>query len=75
MIINYTIILTDSSTHFFFRCYQQEILLSECPMLKIRMMDYKTIKNKFIGETVIDIRSRYYSKHRARCGLPKQYDE
>lgn len=38
-------------------------------------MDYKTIKNKFIGETVIDIRSRYYSKHRARCGLPKQYDE
>lgn len=44
-------------------------------MLKVKIKDYDMIgKNELIGETVIDIESRYYSKHRATCGLAKQYD-
>lgn len=39
-------------------------------------MDYDRIgKNELIGETTIDLESRFYSKHRAKCGLPQKYDK
>jgi len=45
-------------------------------MIKVRIMDYDRIgKNELIGETTIDIESRYFSRHRAHCGLPKQYNK
>lgn len=57
------------------RCYEREITLPECSILKIRIMDYDRFgKNELIGETSIDVESRYYSKYRATCGLPKKYD-
>lgn len=58
------------------RCYEREITLPECSILKIKIMSYNSIgANKLIGETTIDIESRYFSKHRAYCGLPKKYNK
>lgn len=58
------------------RCYEREVTLPECSDLKIRIMDYDRIrKNELIGETTIDIESRYYSKYRPRCGLPNRYNK
>ncbi|CAI6344527.1 unnamed protein product [Macrosiphum euphorbiae] len=60
----------------FGRCFERVISFPECSMMKIRIMDYDRIgKNELIGETTIDIESRYFSKHRAHCGLPKQYNK
>lgn len=58
------------------RCYERQVSFPECSSLKIKIMDYDRIKkNELIGETTIDIESRYYSKHRAHCGLPKHYNK
>lgn len=58
------------------RCYEREVSFPECSNLKVKIMDYDRIKkNELIGETTIDIESRYYSKHRAHCGLPNQYNK
>ncbi|XP_060846305.1 fer-1-like protein 6 [Rhopalosiphum padi] len=60
----------------FGRCYEREISFPKCSILKVRIMDYDRIgKDELIGETTIDIESRYFSKHRAHCGLPKQYNK
>uniref|UniRef100_A0A2S2R2V1 Otoferlin n=1 Tax=Sipha flava TaxID=143950 RepID=A0A2S2R2V1_9HEMI len=60
----------------FGRCYEKEVSLPECSILKIKVMDYDRFKkDELIGETIIDIEARYFSKHRAHCGLPKQYNK
>ncbi|XP_060862010.1 fer-1-like protein 6 [Metopolophium dirhodum] len=60
----------------FGRCFERVISFPECSMIKVRIMDYDRIgKSELIGETTIDIESRYFSKHRAHCGLPKQYNK
>ncbi|VVC37904.1 C2 domain [Cinara cedri] len=60
----------------FGRCYEREVSLPECSVIQIRIMDYDRIgKNELIGETTIDIESRYYSKHRAHCGLPNRFNK
>ena len=42
--------------------------------LKIKIMDYDFLsRNDMIGETVIDLENRFYSKARATCGLPPAY--
>lgn len=35
----------------------------------------KRCSDDLIGETRIDIENRFYTKHRARCGLAKDYVE
>lgn len=40
--------------------------------LTISVMDWDRItKDDLIGSTKIDVENRYYSKHRATCGLPE----
>ncbi len=40
--------------------------------LTISVMDWdRFTRNDLIGSTKIDVENRYYSKHRATCGLPE----
>lgn len=42
--------------------------------LKIRVMDYDLIgSNDLIGETIVDLENRFYSKARPTVGLPPVY--
>lgn len=42
--------------------------------LTVRVMDKDFgSADDVIGETVIDLENRLYTKHRARCGLPQLY--
>ncbi|XP_072101066.1 fer-1-like protein 4 isoform X1 [Mobula birostris] len=43
--------------------------------LTVSIFDHDMVgKNDLIGETKLDLENRYYSRHRAQCGLPTQYD-
>lgn len=43
--------------------------------LTISIFDHDMVgKDDLIGETKLDLENRFYSKHRAQCGLSKQYD-
>ena len=44
-------------------------------MLTIQVWDYDaTSADDLIGETKIDIENRFYSTHRAHCGIAKTYN-
>ncbi|XP_076119323.1 fer-1-like protein 6 [Alosa pseudoharengus] len=43
-------------------------------LLKVLIYDYDLIGgDDLIGETQIDLENRFYSRHRATCGLPSEY--
>lgn len=44
--------------------------------LSIQVYDYDMASvDDFLGETVIDLENRFYTNHRAYCGLAKKYYE
>ena len=44
-------------------------------MLKVQVIDWDLIgSDDLIGETHIDLENRYYSRHRATCGIARRYD-
>jgi len=44
-------------------------------MVKVQIVDWDLIgSDDLIGETVIDLENRYYSRHRATCGIARRYD-
>ncbi|KAG8133932.1 hypothetical protein E2320_011861 [Naja naja] len=44
-------------------------------LLSVLIYDYDLIgSDDFIGETKIDLENRFYSRHRATCGLQSQYE-
>ncbi|KAI8430629.1 hypothetical protein MSG28_000832 [Choristoneura fumiferana] len=45
-------------------------------MLTIQVLDWDLLgSDDMIGETKIDLENRFYSRHRATCGLPMKYEE
>ena len=57
------------------RCYEFEITIPQKSLLRIQVWDWDLASsNDKIAETNIDIENRWFSSHRATCGLPKRYD-
>ena len=56
------------------RCFEQEVTFPMESQLTVQIWDWDMLsKDDLIGETKIDLENRYYSRHRAACGLPNVY--
>ena len=45
-------------------------------LLTVQVYDWDLVgMDDLIGETKVDLENRYYSRHRATCGLGKKYDQ
>lgn len=57
------------------RSYEFEVTVPQKSLLRIQVWDWDLANvNDKIAETSIDIENRWFSCHRATCGLPKRYD-
>ena len=56
------------------RVFDFEVIIPFDNMLTIGVYDYDAVgSDDLIGETKIDIENRFFSKHRATCGLSRKY--
>ncbi|ETE63106.1 Fer-1-like protein 6 [Ophiophagus hannah] len=59
----------------FGRSFEIQATFPKESLLSILIYDYDLIgSDDFIGETKIDLENRFYSRHRATCGLQSQYE-
>ncbi|CAF3109617.1 unnamed protein product [Rotaria sp. Silwood2] len=59
----------------FGKSFEFDVHLPFQSLIRIQIWDWDmTSLNDMIGETKIDIENRWFSCHRATCGLPKRYD-
>ncbi|XP_055072011.2 fer-1-like protein 6 [Misgurnus anguillicaudatus] len=59
----------------FGRSYEIQATFPKESLLTVVIYDYDTVGgDDLIGETEIDLENRFYSRHRATCGLPTEYD-
>ncbi|CAF3717062.1 unnamed protein product [Rotaria sordida] len=59
----------------FGRCFEFELTIPQQSLLRIQLWDWDlTNFDDKIAETSIDIENRWFSCHRATCGLQKRYD-
>ena len=57
-----------------YRVFDFEVIIPFDNMLTIGVYDYDVLdSDDLIGETKIDIENRFFSKHRATCGLSRKY--
>lgn len=60
----------------FGKCFEIEATFPQDSMLTIHVYDWDLLgSDDLIGETRIDLENRFYSKHRATCGLAYKYEE
>lgn len=60
----------------FGKCFEIEATFPQDSLLTIQVLDWDLVgTDDMIGETKIDLENRFYSRHRATCGLAKKYDE
>ena len=60
---------------FDFRCFEFEATFPQDSVLNVQVYDWDLLgSDDLIGETRIDLENRFYSRHRATCGLATRYD-
>lgn len=60
----------------FFRCFEFEATFPQDSLLTVQIYDWDLVgSDDMIGETKIDLENRFYSRHRATCGLPEKFEE
>lgn len=60
----------------FGKCFEIECCFPQDSMLTVAVLDWDLVgSDDLIGETKIDLENRFYSKHRATCGLASRYEE
>ncbi|GAB6022296.1 hypothetical protein CHUAL_006419 [Chamberlinius hualienensis] len=59
----------------FGKCFEFEATFPHDSLLTVQLYDWDLVgSDDLIGETKIDLESRFYSKHRATCGLAQRYE-
>ncbi|KAK4877630.1 hypothetical protein RN001_010136 [Aquatica leii] len=60
----------------FGKCFEFEATFPQDSLLTIQLFDWDLVSaDDMIGETRIDLENRFYSRHRATCGLALTYEE
>lgn len=58
------------------RCFEFEATFPQDSLLTVQVWDWDLVgSDDLIGETRIDLENRFYTRHRATCGLPSKYEE
>ncbi|XP_053184260.1 fer-1-like protein 6 [Scomber japonicus] len=58
----------------FGRSFEMQVTFPRESLLSVAIYDYDMVGgDDLIGETRIDLENRFYSRHRATCGLPAEY--
>ncbi|XP_065213777.1 otoferlin-like isoform X2 [Planococcus citri] len=59
----------------FGKCFEIEATFPQDSMLTIQVLDWDLVgSDDLIGETRIDLENRFYSRHRATCGIAEKYE-
>ena len=59
----------------FIRCFEVEATFPQDSLLTVQVLDWDLVgSDDMIGETKIDLENRFYSRHRATCGLSSRYE-
>ncbi|XP_062700276.1 otoferlin-like isoform X1 [Aedes albopictus] len=60
----------------FGKCFEIEATFPQDSMLTVQIFDWDLVgADDLIGETKIDLENRFYSKHRAMCGIAARYED
>ncbi|XP_017781557.1 PREDICTED: otoferlin-like isoform X2 [Nicrophorus vespilloides] len=60
----------------FGKCFEIEATFPQDSLLTVQIYDWDLVgSDDMVGETKIDLENRFYSRHRAICGLPLKYEE
>jgi otoferlin len=60
----------------FGKCFEIEATFPQDSMLTVQVFDWDLVgSDDLVGETRIDLENRFYSKHRALCGIANKYEE
>ncbi|XP_055599374.1 otoferlin-like [Uranotaenia lowii] len=60
----------------FGKCFEIEATFPQDSMLTVQIYDWDLVgSDDLIGETKIDLENRFYSKHRAMCGIAARYED
>lgn len=58
------------------RCFEIEATFPQDSLLTVQIYDWDLVgSDDMVGETKIDLENRFYSRHRANCGLTEHYEE
>ncbi len=59
----------------FGKCFEFEATFPQDSILTVSVFDWDLLgSDDLIGETKIDLENRFYSRHRATCGIAARYD-